>query len=134
MKGVGGKQFFQFLQTSQAVTDGAEVGQRAAEPAFADVGHAAAGGFPGNRFLSLSFGANKQHEAARFGDLLEILSAAKQPANRLANIDDVNEVFATKDVGPHLWVPAAGAVAKMHTSFNEFLGKGSRHGEGSLSV
>ena len=126
-EGVAGDQGLELLEPGQPVADRAEVGERAPEPAVADIGHAAAAGLAGDRLGPLPLGAHKQHQAAGGGDLLEILAGPEQTADRLADVDDVDEVLAAVDVGPHLRVPAAGAVAEMHAGFDQFLGQDVRH-------
>ena len=55
---------FQFFQAFQATADRAEVRQRATQPAFRHVGHAAEfGGFL-DRISGLTFGSHKQNQAA----------------------------------------------------------------------
>ena len=41
--------------------------------------------------------------------------------HRLLQIDDMDAIAGTKDVWLHLWVPAAGLVAKMHPGFQELF-------------
>ena len=55
------------------------------------------------------------------GDLLEILLGPQQAANGLADVDDVDQVLAGVDVGPHFGVPAAGPMAEMDPRFDQLL-------------
>ena len=120
-------QRLQLLEPGQPVADRAEVGERAAEPTVADIGHATAGRLAGHRLGALPLRSHEEHEAAGGGDLFEILAGPEQAADRLADVDDVDQVAAAVDVGPHLRVPAAGPVAEMDACFDQFLGQDIRH-------
>ena len=112
---------FQLFQPAEPAADGAEVGQRAAQPAVADEGHAAADALLLDHVAGLPLGADQQHQASLGGDLLQILARPQQAANRLADVDDVDQVAAGVDVRPHLGVPAAGAMAKMNPRLDQVL-------------
>ena len=111
----------EFLEPLEPVADGAVVGQRAAQPALADVGHAAAGGFALDDFLGLALGADEQHQAALADDLREVAMAAEQAANGFAQVDDVDEIALAVDVRPHLRVPAAGPVPEVDAGLDQVL-------------
>ena len=53
------------------------------------------------------------------GHALQVLARPQQAADRLADVDDVDQVAAGVDVGPHLGVPAAGPMAEMDPGFNQ---------------
>ena len=112
---------FQLFQPGQPVANRAEVGQRAAQPAIADVGHAAAQRLALDRLAGLPLGADEQHQAAAGGDLLEILLGPQQAANRLADVDDVDQVLPGVDIRPHLGIPAAGPMAEVDPRFDQLL-------------
>ena len=80
-----------------------------------------------DRLAGLPLGADEQHQAAAAGDLLEILLRPQQAANRLADVDDVDQIAAGVDVRPHLGIPAAGPMAEMDPRFNQFLDQNSCH-------
>ena len=110
----GQPQAFQLVEALEAFADGAVVGERAAQPALADVGHMAARRFALNGLLRLAFGADEEHEAAAGGDLGEEAVGAEQAAHGLAQIDYVDEVTLAVDELAHLRVPATGPVPEMH--------------------
>ena len=118
---VAAAQTLELFQPGQPTANGAEVGQRAAQPAVADVGHAAARGLALDRLARLPLGAHEQHQAAAGGDLLQILLGPQQPANRFADVDDVDQILAGVDVRPHLGVPAARPMAEMNPGFDQLL-------------
>jgi len=109
------------VQAIHAGADGAEIGERAAQPAVVHIVHAAALGFGFDGFLRLLFGAHEQdvlaleghvaHEEIRLVDLL----------NGLLQVDDVDRIALGEDVLRHLRVPATGLVAKMHARFKQLL-------------
>ena len=53
------------------------------------------------------------------GHPLQILPGPQQAADRLAHVDDVDQVAAGVDIRPHLGVPAAGAMAEMDPRFDQ---------------
>ena len=57
--------------------------------------------------------------------LLQILPGPQQAADRLADVDDVDQIAAGVDVRPHLGVPAAGAMAEMDPRFDQVLNQNS---------
>src|SRR5262249_42234083 len=101
--------------------DGAVVGQGAAEPALADVGHAAAGGLALDGLLGLALGADEQHEAAVAGDLGQVAVSPQEAADRFTQVYDVDQIALAVDVRPHLRVPAAGAVSEVDTGLDQVL-------------
>ena len=119
---------FQFLQPLEAVADGAVVGERAAQPALADVGHAAAGGLA-SRWLPWP-AAWCRRTATRLplaGDLGEVAVRPQQAADGLAQVDDVDQVALAVDVRPHLRVPAAGAMPEVDAGLDKVLDLDDRH-------
>src|SRR5581483_3391459 len=123
----GQPQRFEFLQALEAVANGAIVRQGAAQPALADEGHAAACRLAFDGLLGLALGADEQHQAAAARHLGQVTVRAEQAANRLTQIDDMDEIALAVNVRPHLWVPAASPMAKMHTRLDEILNLDNRH-------
>ena len=116
---LAGPHGLELFQAAEPAADGAEVGQRAAQPAVADEGHAAAQRLLLDGFGRLPLGADEQDQAALGGDPLQVLSGPQQAADRLADVDDVDQVAAAVDVRPHLGVPAAGPMAEMDPCFDQ---------------
>ncbi len=120
----GCPEIFQFLQAVEPGADGAEIGERAAEPALGHIVHAAAFGLFLDRVLGLALGADKQHVAALSDGLMDQLLGAKDPLDGLLDVDDVDHVAFAVDVGLHLRIPAADAMTEMHAGvhqrFDEF--------------
>ena len=117
----GAADALQLFEPREPAADRAEVGQRAAQPAVADVGHAAADALLLDHVAGLPLRADQQHQAALGGHLLQILPRPQQAANRLADVDDVDQIAPGVDVRPHLGVPAARPMAKMNPRFDQVL-------------
>ena len=118
----GGKPHrFQFLQPFETVADGAVIGQGAAQPAFADEGHATAGGFAFDGFLGLALGADEKHQTAAAGHLGQVAEGAEQTPHRLTQVDNVNKVALAVDIRPHLGVPTTGTMPEMNTRVDKIL-------------
>ena len=99
--------------------------KRAAQPAVADKRHAAAGALLLDRVAGLPLGADQQHQAPLGGHLLQVAPRPQQAADRLADVDDVDEIAAGVDVRPHLRVPTAGPMAEMDPGLDQVLYKNS---------
>ena len=96
------------VQAADALVDGLEVRQQAAEPAVVDVGHAGGLGDVLDGVASLLLGAHEQHDAAALGQLAGELARLLEQALRLQQIDDVDAAALAVDEAAHLGVPAAG--------------------------
>jgi len=108
-----------------ALADGGEVGEGAAEPALVDVGHFAAGGLLGDGLLGLLLGADEE-DLPPVGD--EVADGVHGPfhvTEALLKIDDVDAVSLGEDVLFHAGVPAAGLMPEMDACFQQRL-----HGDG----
>jgi len=81
---------FQLLEPGKPAANRAEIGQRTPQPAIADVRHAATLGLLLDRLGRLAFGAHEQHQAPPGSHPLQVFPRAQQPADRLANVDDVD--------------------------------------------
>ena len=108
---------FQLLQALQALVNGVEVGEHAAEPTLVDVGHTNTIRLLGDRFLSLLFGAD-EHDGSTVRDgFLHVFVSAIDVRQRLLKIDDVDAVALGEDEALHLGVPAPGLVPEVDTAF-----------------
>jgi hypothetical protein len=105
---------FQFLQALHRLLDGAEVGQRAAEPALGHVRLAATGGFFLDRFARRALGAHEQDGAALLRDRRDEVHRVGEERHRLLEVDDVDLAAGAEDVRTHLGVPVTGLVAEVH--------------------
>src|SRR6185295_10834220 len=101
--------------------DGAVVGERAAQPAFRDVGHAGAFTDFFDDGAGLALGADEDDVLAAGDEAVEESLGGDDALERFAHIDDVDEVAAVVDVGLHLGVPAAGTVAEVDARVDEVL-------------
>jgi hypothetical protein len=88
----GFDQPFEFLKPLESLADGAEVGQRAAQPAFGDVGHADVFGVLLDGAARLPLGADEAHVLALSDGPLDELLRQQQTLDGLADVDDVNLV------------------------------------------
>ena len=55
------------------------------------------------------------------GHLRQVLPGPQQAADRLADVDDVDQVLAGVDVGRHLGIPAARPMPEMNSRLDQFL-------------
>ena len=106
-------QFFQISESAHPATDRPEICQRPTEPAFTDKGHAAAERLSLDDTTRLSLGSHEQDQAASFDDLGDILAGSQQSADGFADIDDMELVLASVDIGGHFRIPAACTVTEM---------------------
>src|SRR5690606_24532349 len=117
LEGAVGFGRFQFLQARDRLLDGAEVGQRAAQPALGHVRHAAALGFFLDRVARAALGADEQDDAALLGDARDEVHRVVEQRNRLLEVDDVDLAAGAEDVRGHLRVPVARLVAEVDAGF-----------------
>ena len=95
-----------------------------------DVGHAAALGLGGNGLLSLLLGADEEDLAALGSGLLQKGVGLVGAEHGLLEVEDVDAVALTEDVGLHLGVPATGLVAIVAASVKQGLDSNlSSHGK-----
>ena len=82
-----------------------------------DVVLAATFGRLGDGLLCLALGADKQHPASSGNDITNPLQRMPQHWYRLLEINDVNIVALTEDVGFHLRIPASCLMSEVNTGF-----------------
>src|SRR6185369_10019532 len=85
----------------EALLDGAEVRQRAAEPAVRDEEHRAALGFLDDDVLRLALGADEEDVPAATDRLDDEVVGALEKARDLVEVDDVNSIPRAIDEWPH---------------------------------
>ena len=117
----------ELLHTVDALTDGAEVGHHAAQPASVDIVHAAAGSLVTDGLLSLLLGADEQDLAALCSGVANEVVSLIELLHGLLQVDDVDAVALGEDVLCHLGVPAAGLVTEVHTCFEKLLHRNDCH-------
>ena len=106
-------------QAIEAVLDGAEVRERAAEPAVGDEVHAGATRLFLHDVLRLALGADEEHVAAAADRLDDEVERALEEARGLVEVDDVDAVARAVDERAHLRVPALRLVAEVDARFEE---------------
>ncbi len=111
---------FEFAQTRDALLDGREVGERAAQPALVDEIGARALGFFANDFLRLLLGADEENDALLTSHLLDGFVGLAQLLHGEREIDDVDAVALLEDERLHLGVPAAGLMPEVDAGLEEF--------------
>src|SRR5690606_16376915 len=105
------------LQARHRALHGAEVGQRAAQPALGHVRHAAALGLFLDRLARAALGADEQDHAALLGDARDEVHRVLEQRDGLLEVDDVDLAAGAEDVRGHLRVPVAGLVAEVDAGF-----------------
>src|SRR3984957_2719737 len=103
----------------QALLDGAEVRERAAEPAVDDVVTPGPCGLFLHDVLRLALRADHEDVAATGDGLLDEAVRAGEKARRLIEVDDVDAVARAVDERAHLRVPALGLVAEVDAGVEE---------------
>ena len=116
-----------FLESLDSFVHRLEVGEHPAEPAVVDVGHANAGGFACDRFLSLLLGSDEEHRATVRHRFLQEFVRAVNVGQRLLQVDDVDAVALGEDEPPHLGVPPAGLVSEVHAALKQLLHRDDGH-------
>ncbi len=117
--GAGFPEFFEFFETIEAGANGAEIGERAAEPALGDVVHATALGFFFDGMPGLALGADEEDIRAAGDGLLDELLGAKKSLEGFLHIDDVNHVALAVNVRRHLRIPARNAMSEMDAGVHQ---------------
>ncbi len=108
-----------FLEAVERLLHGAEVGERAAQPAVVDEELARARGFHLDRRRGLPLGSDEEHLAAVGGGLAQELERFLEALERLVEVDDVDAVALAEDEVLHLRVPAIGLVAEVGAGFDQ---------------
>jgi hypothetical protein len=117
----------ELIEQRDALLDGDEVGEHAAEPAAVDVRLAGAGRFLGDRLLGLLLGADEEHAVAAGDGLAGGVEGEVQPLDGLGKVDDVDPVALREDERLHLGIPATGLVAEMDPGLQELPHRNGRH-------
>src|SRR5690606_38281436 len=105
------------LEARDRALDGAEVGERAAQPALGHVRHAATLGLFLDRLARAALGADEQDHAALLGDARDEVHRVLEQRDGLLEVDDVDLAAGAEDVRTHLGVPVARLVAEVDAGF-----------------
>jgi len=103
----------------QRPADGGPVGEQAAQPAVVDVVHAAALGLFLHRVLRLPLRAHEEDPLPLAGAVGDEVGRLLEELQGLLQVDDVDAVAVTEDVGLHLGIPAAGLVPEVDARFEQ---------------
>src|SRR5690606_18915674 len=127
LEGAVGRLLLELHEALDRAAHGLEVGQHAAQPAVADVGHAATLGFLADHVARGALGADEQDAAAVGGKAADEVERVLEQRDGLLEVDDVDLGTLAEDVGSHLRVPEAGLVTEMHASFKHLAHGNVRH-------
>ena len=105
----------EFVEPVETTADRVVVGQRAANPPLRNNGHSHPLGLTSGDILDLPLGADEQDLRASGSETEQEMASTQQPAHRLTHIDDVDQVFLSVDVAPHLGVPQTRLVSEVNT-------------------
>src|SRR5580692_4503057 len=86
-----------------------------------DVEHSAAVGFLGHRFLRLALGSQEKNGLAAAALLAYKAGSLAKQLQCLLQVNDVNSISFAEDIFLHLRVPAAGLMAEMNSSLQQFF-------------
>src|SRR5690625_1511691 len=105
----------QVAQAADGLPNGLVVGEHAAQPAMADIGHAGTLGLLLDYLARRALGADEENLVAVGRQPPDELQGVVEGRDGALQVDDVNLVAGPEDVGRHARVPEAGLVAKVHT-------------------
>src|SRR6266545_2154395 len=111
----------QLVQPVDALLDGDEVGEEAAEPALIHEVHAGALGLLGDGFLGLLLGPDEEDLSSVGGHVANERVRLLDARERLLEVDDVDAIPLHEDEALHLRVPAARLVPEVDPGLQELL-------------
>ena len=115
----------QFVEALQALANGAEIGERATEPALRDERHLHVSRILLNGTARLPLGSDETDILAVTDGLLNEALGEKEAFDRFTHIENVNLVADAVDVRRHLRIPVAATLTEMNTCFDKFLNERS---------
>ena len=118
----------QVEQPLNGLADGLEVGEGAAEPAVVHVVHVGPDSLLGDDVPGCTLGADKENGLAAGRHRGDVPKCSSEAGRRLLQIDDVDPVLLAVDKRPHLGVPKAGLMAKVHTCLKQVAQRDAGHG------
>src|ERR1700688_2600736 len=111
----------QCLQALDGLLEGGPIRQRATQPAMIDVEHAAAVRFLRNRFLCLALCSQEKDGLAAAALFAHKAGSLAKQLQCLLQINDVDSIAFAENILLHLRIPAAGLMAEMNSSLQQFL-------------
>ena len=117
----------ELVEQADALPDGDEVGQHAAEPALGDVRLAGADRLLHDRLLRLLLRADEEHALAAGDGLGDEGEGRVEALDRLRQVDDVDAVALREDERLHLRVPAAGLVSEVDAGLKQLAHRDGGH-------
>ena len=118
---------FQLAEAFDGGTDRLVIGQHAAQPAMADIGHAGPLRLLLDNLARGALGADKQHLVLVGRQATHEIQRCVEGRYGVLKVDDVNLVAGTKYVLTHLGVPVAGLVTEMCACLQQFAHAYLRH-------
>src|SRR5664280_1778862 len=121
---------FELVKEGDALLDGDEVGEHAAEPAAVDVRLTSASRLLDDRLLSLLLGPDEQDAITPRNGLTSSREGQVQPLDGLGEVDDVDPVALREDERAHLGIPATGLMAEVDPGLQQLSHRNGGHGDG----
>ena len=118
----------ELLHQADALLDGHEVREHAAQPALVDVRHSGTSRLLGDRLLGLLLRPDEQDGIAAGDGLTHEVKRDLETLRGLGKIDDVNPVALRKNERAHLGIPPARLVAEMDSGFQQLAHRDGWHG------
>ncbi len=117
----------ELLQALDRLLDGLKVRQHAAEPPRVDVEGSAALGLLADGVLGLLLRADEEHLPTLRGEVADEVVGVAEELDGLLEVNDVDAVPGTENVGLHLGVPSARLMAEVHPGFEQVLHRDIGH-------
>lgn len=114
---------FNFLEALDAASDGREIRERPADPAFTHVEHVAPLGFTLDCSLGLAFCSDEENLLAPGSEFLQESVGENQTLDGFSEVDDVDGLPFAVDVRIHFGIPAPRAMAEVDARFKEFANR-----------
>ena len=76
-----------------------------------------------DRAACLTLGSDEEHILAFADSLGDEFLRQQETLDGLADIDDVNLILDTLNIGSHLWIPIRSSLTEVDSCFNEFVDK-----------
>ena len=105
------------IEPFNALFYGAEIGEHAAEPALVDIILSAAGGLFIDRVLSLLFRPHEEDAPSGRNGVLNKRVSPLEESYGFLQVNDIDAVTCSKDVGFHLGIPPPRLMAEVDSRF-----------------
>ena len=123
-----------FLHLVDALLDGLEVGEHAAEPTLVHIRHAALLGVRLNRILSLTLGTDEHDRSAVRSEVPNVGVRVLETVERLIQIEDVDPVALAMDESLHLRIPTPRLMTEVDARVEQLLHRDDCHVESLPAV